>query len=174
MGRDKALLPWGDTDLLGHALARLRAVTEDVRILCGPKRRYEDRNTPLVLDRVEAVGPIAGILAGLESADGRAGLFLAVDMPGVPVGLLSRLAEVAEGYDAVVPASPRGPEPLCAVYAPSCLEPLRLRIAGRDLRMATFWSELRTRVVDREEVRRFGDPEAVFQNVNAPEDLERP
>ena len=28
-GRDKALLSWGETDLLGRALARLRQVTDD-------------------------------------------------------------------------------------------------------------------------------------------------
>jgi molybdenum cofactor guanylyltransferase len=172
MGRDKALLPWEDTDLLGHALARLRAVTDDVRILCGPQLRYEGRGAPVVVDQIADAGPIAGILAGLESAGGRAGLFLAVDMPQVPVPLLSHLTSVAEGYDAVVPASPRGPEPLCAVYAPSCLEALRLRVAGRDLRMKTFWAGLRARVVSLDEVRSFGDPEAVLWNVNDPSDLE--
>jgi molybdopterin-guanine dinucleotide biosynthesis protein A len=45
MGRDKALVPWAEGDLLGHALARLRAVTGDVRILCGPEPRYRDGGT---------------------------------------------------------------------------------------------------------------------------------
>ena len=92
MGRDKALLPWGETDLLGHALARLRRVTDDVRILCGPSPRYADRGVPLVVDRLADAGPVAGVAAGLEECGVRPGLFVAVDLPLVPVALLDRLA----------------------------------------------------------------------------------
>ena len=55
MGRDKALLPWADTDLLGHALARLGRMADEVRILPGPERRYTDRG--VALDELEVRRP---------------------------------------------------------------------------------------------------------------------
>jgi molybdopterin-guanine dinucleotide biosynthesis protein A len=174
MGRDKALLPWGGTDLLGHALDRLRAVTADVRILCGSELRYLDRGVPVLTDGVPDAGPLAGVLAGLGATDGRPGLFLAVDLPRVPVALLERIVALAEGYDALVPVSARGPEPLCAVYGPACLEPVRLRVAARQLEMSAFWPDVRVRPVRPEELASFGDTETLFQNLNAPADLERP
>ena len=172
MGRDKALLPWGETDLLGHALARLRRVTDDVRILCGPSPRYEGRGVPVVVDRLADAGPIAGIVAGLEECGGRPGLFVAVDLPLVPVALLDRLAGLGGSWDAVVPVSPRGAEPLCAVYAPSCLEPILRRVAAGEMRMTSFWPDVRVLELGPPELRAFGDPEGFFRNVNTPADLE--
>jgi molybdopterin-guanine dinucleotide biosynthesis protein A len=172
MGRDKALVPWGETDLLGHALARLRRVTPEVRILAGSELRYPDRGAPVDVDLVPNAGPLAGVLTALEAAAGRAGLFLALDLPFVPVPLLSRLVELADGSDAVVPVSPRGPEPLCAVYGPACLPPIRRRIAGGDLRMTGFWPDVKVRQVPPAELAAFGDPSHLFLNLNTPADLE--
>jgi molybdopterin-guanine dinucleotide biosynthesis protein A len=171
MGRDKALLPWGTGDLLGHAIGRLRGVTADVRILCGPERRYEDRGLPVAIDAVAGAGPLAGVLAGLGAAPGRPGLFLAVDLPHVPVGLLAHLLERAGSGDAVVPVSLPGPEPLCAVYGPGCLEPIRRRVAAGDFKMTAFWPDVRVLEVGPAELARFGDPGEMFRNLNAPEDL---
>ena len=171
MGRDKALLPWGETDLLDHALARLRGVTNDVRILCGPSPRYEGRGAPVVVDRLAEAGPIAGIAAGLETCGSRPGLFLAVDLPLVPIPLLAHLAERGGSWEAVVPVSPRGPEPLCAAYAPSCLEPIRRRVAAGEMRMTSFWPEVRVLELGPLELQAFGDPEGFFRNLNTPADL---
>jgi molybdopterin-guanine dinucleotide biosynthesis protein A len=172
MGRDKALLPWGETDLLGHAIARLRAVTADVRVLCGPAPRYLDRGLPIVTDDVKDAGPLAGVVSGLGAAAGHPGLFLAVDLPHVPVSLLARLVELSEGWDAVVPVSPRGPEPLCAVYGPACLAPMRGAIAAGEPRMTTSWPGVRVRRPAADELALHGDPDRVFRNLNEPGDLE--
>jgi molybdopterin-guanine dinucleotide biosynthesis protein A len=172
MGRDKALLPLGEIDLLGHAIARLRAVTDDVRVLCGPEPRYLDRGAAVLTDVVPDAGPLAGVLSGLGAVPGAPGLFLAVDLPQVPVSLLARLVALADGWDAVVPVSPRGPEPLCAVYGPACLEPVRLRVAAGDLEMTSFWPDVRVRQVPPEELARHGDPAGLFRNLNTPADLE--
>jgi molybdopterin-guanine dinucleotide biosynthesis protein A len=172
MGRDKALLPWGEIDLLDHAIARLRAVTDDVRVLCGPETRYLDRGLPVLTDVVPDSGPLSGVCSGLAAAAGRPGLFLAVDLPQVPVSLLARLVALAEGWDAVVPASPRGPEPLCAVYGPACLEPMRRRMAEGHLKMTAFWPDVRVRQVSPGELARHGELAGLFHNLNAPADLE--
>ena len=171
MGRDKALLPWQGADLLDHAVARLRAVTPDVRILCGARPRYGERGLPVERDLVAGAGPLGGVLAGLASAEGRPGLFLAVDLPHVPVALLARLVERADGWDAVVPVSPRGPEPLCALYGPGCQEPIRQRVATGDFKMTAFWPEVRVREVGPAELGELGDPEEMFRNLNMPNDL---
>jgi molybdopterin-guanine dinucleotide biosynthesis protein A len=173
MGRDKALLSWGDTDLLDHALARLRMVTDDVRILSGPERRYFDRGVPVVVDPAPDLGPLGGLAAALEAASGAEILLVGVDLPLIPPALLTRLVELSPGFDAVVPVSARGREPLCAVYGAGCREPVRRRVAGGDLKMTSFWPDVRVWEVGPSELGAVGDPEKVFLNVNAPEDHER-
>jgi molybdopterin-guanine dinucleotide biosynthesis protein A len=171
MGRDKAFLPWAGEDLLGHTLARLRAVVSEVRIVSGPEARHAERGVPVDTDA--GTGALAGVLAGLSAARGRAGLVLAVDLPLVPSALLARLLERAHGVDAVVPISPRGEEPLCALYGPACLEPIRRRTERGDLRMTAFWPDVRVRRLEPGEIADLGDPELLFLNVNTPPDFER-
>jgi molybdopterin-guanine dinucleotide biosynthesis protein A len=173
MGQDKALLPWGDTDLLGHTIGILRTVTDDVRILSGAERRYADRGVPVEVDPAPDLGPLGGLTAALDAAAGDDVLLLGVDLPLVPSALLTRLIELAPGFDAVVPASGRGPEPLCALYGATCREPVRHRVQRGDLKMTSFWPDVRVREVGPSELRTFGEREELFLNVNAPEDYER-
>jgi molybdopterin-guanine dinucleotide biosynthesis protein A len=174
MGREKAELPWGESDLLAHALERLGRVCAEVVVLCGPAPRFVGRGHPVLCDAVSGAGAIGGLLAGLRwLRAGRVGLFLAVDLPLVPVPLLERLAALAPEADAVVPVSPGGPEPLCAAYSASCLAAVERRVAAGEAKMTGFWPDTRVRVLEGAELRAFGDPETFFLNANTPDDYER-
>jgi molybdopterin-guanine dinucleotide biosynthesis protein A len=96
-------------------------------------------------------------------------------MPFVPAGLLTRLRELGDGADVVVPesGSRRGVEPLCAYYAPSCLPAIERSLAAGDLRVIGFHEHVRVARLPADEVSAFGDPELMFMNVNAPDDLAR-
>ena len=170
MGRDKALLPWGKGTLLDHAVDRLHAVTDDVRVLCGPIARYESQGVPVITDVAMDQGALGGILAGLLTLDRPLGLFLAVDLPAVPVALLEALVAAASGFDAIVPVSTRGPEPLCAVYSGACQEPIRRRLESGDAKMTSFWPDVRVREWGPEEIALFGEPADLFANLNEPAD----
>ena len=173
MGEDKARLPWGEGTLLDHALARLRQVTDDVRILCGPTPRYAETGVPLVCDAREGTGALGATHAALRQLkeDGAA-LLLAIDLPLVPVGLLARLAAADETWDAVVPLSPGGPEPLCALYRASCRDAVGRRLAASDLKMTSFWPDVRVHTLAPLELAAYGDPARLFLNVNRREDYE--
>jgi molybdopterin-guanine dinucleotide biosynthesis protein A len=185
MGRDKALLSWGDTDLLGHTLRRLGAACAEIpnrglgmtsaetAVLSGPSPRFADHGVPVYPDVVVDAGPVGGILTGLASLKADLGLFLAVDLPLIPISLLQHLLSLAPGHDAVVPISPNGPEPLCAVYTRACEAPIRGRIDRGELKMTAFWPDVRVRRVDVPELRTFGDPETLFLNLNSAVDYER-
>lgn len=173
MGRDKALLPWDGATLLDHALSRLRAACPAVRILSGAERRYEDRGVPVDVDAVPDSGPLGGIYTALLRLEENPGLFLGVDLPFVPVRLLLRLLEMVEGHDAVVPLSPRGPEPLCAVYRPTCLGPVRRCLEAGDFKMTSFWRDVDVLQAGETQLVGFGPLDEVFRNVNTPDDYER-
>jgi molybdopterin-guanine dinucleotide biosynthesis protein A len=170
MGRDKALLSWGGKTLLGHGLLRLREATgRAAAVLCGPEPRYQDQGAPVFPDVVPEAGALGGILTGLERlpADAGFGLFLAVDIPLVPAALLRRLVERARvGVDAVVVLSPSGPEPLCAVYGRTCLEPIRQNVEARQFKVTDFWTALTVHSLQPAALREFGDPAQLFLNVN--------
>lgn len=170
MGRDKALLAWRGRSLLDHALTRLRSVCDEVFVLCGPASRYEGHGARLLLDAQAGQGPLAGLLAGLERLDQRPGLFLAVDVPRVPAELLAFLLSAVRGHDAAVPVPDAGPEPLVAAYTRACLEPVRQRLEAGERRLTCFWPDVDVRRLGEDELGRFGPPELVFANLNAPGD----
>jgi molybdopterin-guanine dinucleotide biosynthesis protein A len=172
MGRDKALLPWEGATLLDHAIERLRQACGSVRLLTGPDARYADRGLPVDIDQVRDVGAIAGLHAALEHAP-RAALLLAVDLPHVPVALLRRIAELVREFDAVVPVSPGGPEPLCAAYGLRCRDAIRRALDRSAYKLTAFWPEVSVREISTSELAAFGDPVRLFANVNTPDEYER-
>ncbi len=109
----------------------------------------------------------------MEAAAGRPALVLAVDLPLVPVRLLSRLVDRLPGFDAVVPASNGGPEPLAALYGTGCLDPIRRRLAAGDLAATAFWPDVVVYSLPPTEYADLGDPDTLFLNVNVSDDYER-
>jgi len=172
MGRDKALLPWDGSTLLDHAVARLRAVCASVRILSGRQRRYDDRGLPVETDAVPDAGPLGGIYTGLLGMGDGTGLFLGVDVPFATVELLRRLLDLSKGHDAVVPLSSRGPEPLCAVYRSTCLEPIRRRLAAGERKATSFWPDVDVLQAGADHLASLGPIDDLFRNVNTPADYE--
>lgn len=89
MGRPKASLRIGDETLLERAVGVLWSRFDEVVVCGGPDA---PRGTVLVPDVVESAGPLAGIEAALEYAEGRDVLVLAVDLPLVTPAVIDRLA----------------------------------------------------------------------------------
>jgi molybdopterin-guanine dinucleotide biosynthesis protein A len=160
--RDKALLVWRGRTLLEHAIDRLQALTDDVRILCGPKERYGEFSRPLVLDELCGVGPIAGLHAALHATDSERIVWIGVDLPRVTVKTLRSVLD-ATGSVAAVARSPRGLEPLCASFATAQCRARVVRSLGRGtLKLTDAIGAADIRLVD-------GSLEE-FLNVNSPDD----
>jgi molybdenum cofactor guanylyltransferase len=86
MGRDKALLELAGKPLVLRAVEKLRLVCAEVSIL-GNREELE-AYAPLVRDLHEGCGPLGGIEAALAHSTETWNLFMAVDMPLLPVGFL--------------------------------------------------------------------------------------
>ncbi|HMA22329.1 MAG TPA: hypothetical protein VKP00_00005, partial [Gemmatimonadaceae bacterium] len=101
-------------------------------------------------------------------------IVVAWDMPFVNSELFSLLiSRLMPGTGAVIPDGPRGPEPMCALYTPSCLSAIDSALERRDLRLSSVVTQLPGAVrVGVSEVFAVGDPSRLFFNVNAPADLE--
>lgn len=116
--------------------------------------------------------PLCGAIAALEFAAARspapAVLLLACDMPFLTSPLLHWLA----GLDGAAMAAVGGrPQPLLARCLPAQLPALRSALAAQ-LPLRDAMAALAPRVVNEQELSRFGDPERLCFNVNSPEDLE--
>ncbi len=168
MGRDKSLLPYRESTLLEHAIAKLRGVTPDVRILCGPARRYEDFGVPVVEDAICGVGPVGGLYSALlsASADRRDRiLWLAVDVPLIPPSLLRRLVDGLDDTEVAMARTTDGLEPVCAAFRTEpTLEAVRSSLLAGRLKLTAALEGLDLLALDAEP--------ALFANINLPSEYE--
>jgi molybdopterin-guanine dinucleotide biosynthesis protein A len=112
MGRDKALLPWGEGTLLNHAVALMHSAGVETVKVSGDRPGFD-----CLPDTTPGAGPgvaISDLLASLP-ADA-AVLVVPVDMPLLTPALLARLASVSgraayfEGFPLPALLPTRGPE----------------------------------------------------------------
>ena len=172
MGRDKALLPWGAATLLDHAIARLREVCREVRVLSGSEPRYADRGVSVDPDALADSGPLGGLATALAVAAPRSVLLLGVDMPFVTAPLLAHVRDAHGGADAAVPVLAAGAEPLCAAYGAACVAAVQEALAAGARKMTSFWPRVRVRRLDEGDLARFGPVAPLFRNLNDPADYD--
>ncbi|HXF94667.1 MAG TPA: molybdenum cofactor guanylyltransferase [Gemmatimonadales bacterium] len=175
-GHPKGLAEVGGRRILDRVVEAVAAVTGESPLLVAnapdaPTWRPDLRTVP---DARPGTGSLGGIYTAVAAGAGPV-LCVAWDMPFVAPPLLAALVEGATGYDAFLPESDsrRGLEPLCAVYGPACRAAIERQFARGDLRAIGFHDAVRVGTLSLDEVRRFGDPEILFFNVNTPEDLAR-
>lgn len=127
----------------------------------------------LVRDVRPGLGALGGLLTAVELAPAPV-ICVAWDMPFVPPGLITALAEGLEDYyDAFLPESngPKGLEPLCAAYGPACRDAIAAALDSGDRRAVGFHDRVKVGILSLHRIRPLGDPERIFFNINTAEDL---
>jgi molybdopterin-guanine dinucleotide biosynthesis protein A len=164
MGRDKTLLELNGETLVQLALRKLTAVCAEVAIAGGGVEL--DRIARVIPDSTPGCGPLGGIVAALEQSLHEWNLFLAVDMPFVPVEALRTLVAAAGGEEMVLLAQADGyVQPLCGIYSRRALPALREELNAGRLKVKDAVAA--TRAVSYVEFAEVG----WFRNLNTPEDF---
>jgi molybdenum cofactor guanylyltransferase len=171
MGLDKALIHIAGDPLVVRVASRVSLAADPVMLAPGRAGRLSDLGYQEVADDPYGIGPLGGLVGGLAASPHHLLAAVAVDMPFVSPELLSLLADLQDGEDAVVPVTDSGAEPLHAVYAKTALPGLREASAKGRFVLRAVLEGLRVRLVEEAEWRR-ADPTGRFAlNVNRPEDL---
>ena len=176
LGRNKALEPFQGEPLIRRVIARMGQVGESVSVIVNEPQRVHELDLPdevnPSVDRYPGKGSLGGIVTGLLTSPTVWSAFCACDMPFVNTRLYRYLASLRDGCDAVVPVIEGRPEPTHALYSRVCIRPIEERIEADDLKISSFFSEVRVRLVPEDEIRRL-DPDLLsFFNVNTQDDLE--
>ena len=176
LGRDKASEPLLGRPLLQHVLDRIGSLVEELIIVRAPGQTLPEIDTALPIRLVDDIypgsGPLGGIYTGLQ--DARAGRCLAVacDMPLLSRPLLGELLRRSAECDVVMPVI-EFPEPLHAVYARFCVDAMRERLEGGQLKITGFLGAVHVCYMREAECRSFDPDLRSFVNTNTEEDLVR-
>jgi molybdopterin-guanine dinucleotide biosynthesis protein A len=172
-GRPKGLERVGGRRVIDRVADALREAADTLLLIANdPTASHWLPDLPVAADVRTNCGSLGGIHAAIVRA-GQPVLVVAWDMPFVPAGLLKALRDAGAGADAALPesGSRRGVEPLCAYYSPACVPAIERRLDMNDMRVISFFDDVRVERLPEREVRRFGDPAVLFMNVNTPDDL---
>lgn len=170
MGRDKAFLEIEGQPLWRRQIETLRALFPEQLMISGPPRK-EWREFEIVTDVIAGAGPLVGIAKGLRKCPSPRLVVLAVDLPAMSADFLRSLLAQCDDDQGVVPRSPRGFEPLAAVYPTRCAALAASRLLSRDFSMESFVrGALRDKLVREHTI---SPPEEhLFTNLNTPADYE--
>ena len=168
MGRDKASLPFGDATLLERVVAAVVSVTDEV-VVVGRSSPTQS-SVRVMPDATEGLGPLGGLLTGLDAATRPHVLLVSCDLPLLVPGVLGRLLALVGDADACVPRIAGRAMPTCAVYATRVADIVRARLQTDDRSLRGLLDTMRVRWVDADELRDV-DPDLLsFLDCDTPEE----
>jgi molybdopterin-guanine dinucleotide biosynthesis protein A len=172
MGRDKALLPFGNGTMAAAVAAKVERAAGSATLV-GSDPAHARLGYGFLPDVWPGQGPLGAVLSVLGQTGAESNLIVACDMPRLTTAFLERLMDAMEATDAAVTRpdviAAAGPavriQPLCAVWrqrAHTRVE--RAFAAGERSVMALLTGKsLRVELLETSEA-------VCFQNVNTPED----
>lgn len=170
-GINKAFSEINGSRLIDIVAGLLTSIFTRTVLITNSPEEYSYLGLPIRKDLIRGLGPIGGILTGLEDISDEAGFFIACDMPFVSEDLIRYIVSVRGEFDAVVPKIDWKIEPLHALYRKSCLPVIRELIASGVYQTIKAFDRLNVRYLNEAEIRANDPQMRSFFNVNRPEEL---
>ena len=180
MPGDKAFMEVGGRRVIGIQLEVIEGLFEEVLIVANAGRlerlgEFESAaaGVHVVEEPIAGKGPLGGILSGLMLSEADENFVLACDMPFIKRDAVAFVLAGLRDYDACLPATPKGLEPLHAAYRKSCLPAIESRLAAGNLRVTGFLEQVRVKYVPWERLLQFDSTGRLLTNINEPDDMPR-
>jgi molybdopterin-guanine dinucleotide biosynthesis protein A len=176
MGQDKALMPFLGRPLIRRILDRLAPLADEILLSANRPQDYAFLGLPIHPDLQPDCGVLGGLFTLLSAAHGESVAAVACDMPFASsalfeyeLGLLDRT-----GVDVVIPFTPKGLEPLHAVYRrETCLPVIRSALSSGHLKLIGWLPQVRLRTVPPEESAPYDLSGLAFWNLNTLEEFQQ-
>lgn len=171
-GSNKALAEVDGCQLIEHPARLLAELFGHLLLVTNSPGLYEFLGWPTAPDLAPGGGPLAGIEAALSRAATPRIFVAGCDMPNLDRALISHLCRLAPGFDAVIPMTAKGWEPLHGVYAQSALPTISAALALGSRKLQTVLATLRVREVGEAEMLAVSATALrSFSNINRVSDL---
>jgi len=170
-GSNKANTDWNGQTILETIVKTLKKVSDEVIIVANDPAEYSYLKLPIIRDRIQNIGPMAGILSALYSIKGQRALCVACDMPMLNASVLEYMWNVPTWAPIVVPEHNSRVEPLHAIYHKSLRYPIEYAIKNGWFSLQRFFSFLPLHTVPAHVLQGFCEGEFnCFANINTQEE----
>jgi molybdopterin-guanine dinucleotide biosynthesis protein A len=169
MGYDKACIEVAGQPLIARPLDLLCRYFATV-LISGDRPDLAQPDIPAIPD-IYPGSALGGLYTGLQAADTDWIFVAPCDMPHPDSRILELLVKERNGFDAVVPRTPAGYEPVFALYHKNCLLPMEEMLQQGQYRIYDFYQRIKIYYLDSQQM-----PEGwerSLLNINTPEQLEQ-
>ena len=172
MGKPKALLKIEDLPIINRVTKVASQVARELIIVVSENQSSFDAiQARIVVDQTPEKGPLMAIFTALQSVSNSHCLILACDLPLIKAEVLIEMSQKLGSHDVIVPLTDNGFEPLCAIYAQSCLPVIASKINQNQLSVHRLFSELN--IYSFTEWRDIDPTGNIFLNMNTPNDYQK-
>ena len=173
MGKDKALIKYGEETFLSNSVKKLNNLFDEVVVVVDNVEKYHFENARFIKDIYPGNGPMGGIHAALKTAKNDWIFVIPCDMPLWEPFLVDEILKHRFNYDIVVPIIEDYVEPLFALYKKTCI-PLMEECLSRGLKkVLELYPLVNTNYLNLDKICEREELSKIFFNVNTPEDLQR-
>ncbi len=174
MGKNKALLEVDGDTIITRIYRTLASLFHEVIIVTNSPLDFDFLPCRKVPDIYPGYGSIAGLHSALAHSGTPQSFVTACDMPFLDRDIIRYLCETQKGggYDAVIPFSEGGQEPLHALYSLPCKDVFENAIKQGERKIIDILGRMNIRQVSYEEIKSIGGQGSSFMNVNTPEEYE--
>ena len=171
-GKNKALVSINGVPLIKRVLRVVKPLFSSIVIITNMPDEYAFLDLPMFEDRIKGLGPLGGILTGLQVIPEDAGFFVACDMPFLNSELIRYVVSVRQNFDVVVPTFSGKFEALHALYTKNCLPKIERLIRDGVYQTIQLYQFVDVRYVAENEIRQFDPQFKSFSNINKPGELQ--
>jgi len=168
MGRDKALLPFRESNSLAeYQYDRLSKLFD--RVYISAKSNKFDFDAPLIIDNTTNISsPMVALESILSHSKDNALFIIAVDMPFVSEATIKKMIESYNSSNMEIAVAKSGErlEPLCAIYSTSLIDRVRDLIKENNHRLHSLIELSKSKIVE-------VSNQDEFLNLNRVSDYER-
>lgn len=172
MGFDKAFLKINGITLFERVLLACKKVFDKIILIGDSGKRFAAYSLEVYED-IYPGSALGGLYTGLFYAKTPYIFVSACDMPYASEIMIQHIVSRTKGFDAVVPQTSEGLEPLFAVYSKKCLEPMERLLQSGNFRIFDFYPEVRTNYLAASELFRPDSLRRALLNLNTPEEVEK-
>lgn len=176
MRQPKLSLPFGEELMLPRVARLLQEMVSPVVVVAGLEQELPPlgSDVEVLRDEREYLGPLAGLMIGLEALAGRveAAYVSACDVPLLKPEFVAAVIAALGDDEIAVPRVDGYYHPLAAVYRTSLAESARALVAEERLRPLFLIEQSRTRVLEEGELRNVDPGLDSLRNINTPEDYQ--
>lgn len=176
LGRDKAFEKIDSSTSIERVIDSASSVSDTLFIVVNDTEKYRSFSSDsvtVIRDRIPGIGPIGGILTGLEASEDAFDLALSCDSPFLKPRLLRFMLEESEGFDVTLADVEGRLHPMPGVYSKACIEPIADSIRHGQRKIISFFEDVNVNIIDSETIKKYDRDLYSFFNINNEEDLEK-